>query len=271
MKKHVTAFTALLLALGSIQAADKQVQINCKVLSVPLDAPALKEAGLTLDASAGMTNLGIVSVDKVAALLAKLEKSPGVSLLSAPSVTTKERQRTTMESVREFIYPTEFEPAKITNAPEAKPVQLALGQVIAAMPTTPKSFEMRPVGMRIELEASITPEGAISLNMAPELVTFEGFVNYGAPIKAVAADKDGKLQEAVLTENQIQQPLFHRFKSVTAVVLPDTHCVILGGQGGSSGPLPAAGQKPDPAQTANSAQKGTHLVFFIIQAKIVTP
>jgi|GEM_PF-1644071 len=266
---HITLALLLITALP-LAAQVKEVQINTKVVSVPLDPVALRDAGLTLDSAATVSNLGIIPAEKAAALLAKLEKMPGHTLLNAPSMVTKSGVRSTCESVREFIYPTEFTPPKLSTESSDKAVQLTPGQVIAATPTTPRSFEMRTTGFRLELELTINPDGTIiEMNLAPELVTFEGFVNYGSPIKAVAADKDGKLTEAVLTENQVLQPVFSTIKTTIGVSIPSGHVLVLGGANGGS--LPAATSKPDLKQEAKLDGKPTHAVFFFIQAKVVTP
>ena len=67
-------------------------------------------------------------------LVKKLSQQKGVDLMSAPSVTTKSGQKATVEVVREFIYPTEFDPPK------------QMGKDQPVIPTTPTAFEMRPVG-----------------------------------------------------------------------------------------------------------------------------
>jgi hypothetical protein len=271
MKIHTTLLT-LLLALTAAAADDgpHQVQFNTKIVSVPLDPAALRDAGLTLDSPEAMSNLGVITAEKAAAVLLKLEKMPGHSLLIAPSFATKSGTRATGESTREFIYPTEFTPPKLSTESSDKAVQLTPGQVIAATPATPRSFEMRPTGFRLEIEPIIGPDGTtLDLNLSPQLVTFEGFMNYSSPIKAVAADKDGKLTEAVLTENQVFQPVFSTVKTTTGVTVTSGHVLVLG-HGGSSA-LSSATTQPDLTKIADPAAKPTHAVFFFIQAKVIGP
>ena len=272
MKPYAITILTAFLAFNTASGQSKQVQINTKVVSIPLDAALLRDAGLTLDAAPGLSNLGVISTEKVAAMIAKLEKAPGVVLLAAPSLVTKSGTRATAESTRELIYPTKFDPPKLSSTSDAKPVQPAPGQIVAATPTSPTQFEMRQFGVRIECEPTISADGSIiELTLAPELVTFEGFVNYGSPIKAVATDKDGKMLEGTLTENQIMQPVFQVVKTTTGVSIPNGHCLILGGQGGSANPLNATGQKPNLSQVAHPEQKSANVVFFFIQAKVITP
>lgn len=270
MKTHTILIGFFLTLSAAASAQVKDIQINAKVVSVPLDPAALRDAGLTLDSTAAVSKLGVIPAEKVAEVLAKLEKMPGHTLLNAPSVTTKSGTRTTSESTREFIYPTEFVPPRFSPAAGDKPVTLTPGQAVTAIPSTPDRFQMRMTGFRLEIEPVIGPDGnTLDLNLAPELVTFEGFINYGCPIKAAALDKDGKLQEVVLTENQVLQPVFSTMKSATGVTMPSGHVLVLGGA--SSGTLPSATTKPDLKQEAKLDGKPTHAVFFFIQAKVFTP
>lgn len=270
MKTHITLLSLLLTLSTSVFAQVKEVQINTKVVSVPLDATSLRDVGLTLDSTAAVSKLGIIPVEKAAEVLAKLEKLPGHTLLNAPSITTKSGTRATSQSTREFIYPTEFVPPRFSPAAGDKPVTLAPGQALTASPTTPESFEMRPTGFRLEIESVISPDGStLDLNLAPELTTFEGFINYGSPIKAATLDKDGKLQETVLTENQVLQPVFSTVKTSTSATIPSGHVLVLGSASG--GTLPSAASKPDLKQEAKLDSKPTHAVFFFIQAKVFTP
>jgi general secretion pathway protein D len=267
----LTILTILLApAMPVLGQAQPQIQINTKVLSVPLDAAALREAGLSFDAGDSVSNLGVIPADKAAATLAKLEKMAGFSLLNAPSVTTKSGQRCTAESVREFIYPSEYSTARFSQSLDGKPVQLSPGQGISAAPSLPESFQMRPTGFRLEAEPMLAQDGTtIEMNLAPELVNFAGFVNYSSPIKAVVADKDSKAQEVVLTENQVLQPVFDVVKTRTAARIPSGHVLVLGGANG--GALPSATSKPDLKQEAKLEGKPSHAVFFFIQAKVFTP
>lgn len=270
--KTTSIITTLIVALTLSAAAQevKHIQINTKVLSVPLDAAALREAGLSFDAGESMSNLGIIPLDKAAATIAKLEKMPGSSLLNAPTITTKSGQRSTVQNVREFIYPSGYIPSKFSPPSGDKPVQVGPGQGIAAAPAVPEDFEMRPVGFRLEVDPVVSQDGSrIEMNLAPELIGFAGFVNYSSPIKAVVADKDGKAQEVILTENKVVQPVFETLKTVTAASIPSTHVLVLGGASG--GTLPSATTPPDLKREAKLEGKPTHAVFFFIQAKVFTP
>ncbi|OYW22730.1 MAG: hypothetical protein B7Z55_04290, partial [Planctomycetales bacterium 12-60-4] len=179
-----------------VAVVPKQILIMSRFVSIPLDSPVLAEAGLTLDGGkSGLQSLGILNEEHANNLLRKLSQEKGVNLMSAPSVTTRSGQNATVEVVREFIYPTEFDP----------PRQATLNEPM--IPTTPTAFEMKPVGVRMEVVPTLGNEGDIELTVTPEVTSFEGFMDYGAPIISKAGQ--------VVSENKIQQPIFHTSRMPT--------------------------------------------------------
>ena len=155
-------------------------------------------------------------------------------------VTTKSGQRALIEIVREFRYPTTFTPPQIaslttTTAPTVLNGVLvpAPAQPIIAAPTTPQNFETRNTGVTLEVEPVVGPDGqTIDLNLVPQVVEFEGFINYGSPINAIAVNTVAgiSISKAVtLTENVINQPVFSTRKVTTNVSVWDGQTVVLGG------------------------------------------
>ena len=67
------------------------------------------------------------------------------------------------------------------------------------------------------------------LNLAPEVVEFEGFVNYGSPINQGAVDRNGVPTTVELTGNRIEQPVFASRRVTTAVTIWDGQTVAIGG------------------------------------------
>jgi beta-lactamase regulating signal transducer with metallopeptidase domain len=218
----------------------KQILIMSRFVSIPMDSPVLAEAGLTLDGNKpGLQSLGILNEEHANNLLRKLAQQKGVNLMSAPSVTTRSGQKATVEVVREFIYPTEFDPPR--QATKTEPL----------IPTTPTAFEMKPVGVRMEVVPTLMEGGSIDLTVTPEATSFEGFMEYGSPIT-----HEGK----VVSENKIQQPIFHTMKTTASFVVEPGQSVVFGGLGG-----------PDATPLTSRMPKTKDLVFFIIQANAVEP
>ena len=183
---------------------------------------------------------GVFTDPQFQVVIRALSQKKGTDLMSAPSVTTKSGQQATVAVIREFIYPTEFDPPEIpqtvgtTNS--AGGTNLLTGASSASTgtfpvtPTTPTAFEMRPVGVTMEVEPTVGADGyTIDLNLAPEVVEFEGFINYGSPISSGATDALGNPSTIVLTENKIQQPVFSSRKLKTSVTVFDGSTVVMGG------------------------------------------
>ena len=129
---------------------------------------------------------GIFTNPQFQVVLRALNQQKGVDLVSAPKVTTKSGQRATIQIVREFRYPTEYDLPQVTQTP---------GSIYTpATPTTPTSFETKPVGITLEVEPTVGPDGyTIDLILSPRVVEFDGFINYGSPINTVVTTVPGEI------------------------------------------------------------------------------
>ena len=66
----------------------------------------------------------------------------------------------------------------------------------------------------------------------PQVVEFEGFINYGSPINAVGVNTAAGISistPVLLTSNVINQPIFSTRKVTTSVQVADGQTVVLGG------------------------------------------
>ncbi len=179
---------------------------------------------------------GVFTDPQFQVVIRALAQKKGVDLMSAPSVTMKPgAQRATIEVVREFIYPTEYEPPQIPQQIGATGgASTAIGSSSASSypvtPATPGGWEMRRVGVVMEVDAVLGGDGyTIDLTLAPEVTEFEGFINYGSPIQSAATDALGNPTVVVLTDNRIEQPVFSTRKVNTSVTLWDGQTVAMGG------------------------------------------
>ena len=99
-------------------------------------------------------------------------------------------------------------------------------------PSTPTAFETRNIGVTLEVEPIIGPDGyTIDLNLSPEVVEFDGFINYGSPIfgPLFVPVPIPAIVSQVLTDNVINQPIFSTRKVTTSVSIWDGQTVALGG------------------------------------------
>ncbi len=190
--------------------------------------------GSPLGPAAGVFTLaGVFTNPQFQVVIRALSQSKGVDLVSSPKVTTKSGQRATIQIVREFRYPTEYDLPQVsaTTGSTFQPV----------IPTTPTAFDTKPVGITLEVEPTVGPDGfTIDLTLSPRVVEFDGFINYGSPINAsVAAILTTTVTPIVsflsptftfvATENVINQPVFSTREVTTDVTIYDGQTVVLGG------------------------------------------
>jgi general secretion pathway protein D len=162
--------------------------------------------------------------------------------MTAPSVTARSGQKATIEIIREFIYPTEYEPPQIPQQ-FGGGIQGGIGGGIGGgiaggqqgggfpvTPSTPTAFETRNTGVTLEIEPTIgVNDFVIDLRFVPEIVEFEGFVNYGSPIQSTSTDALGNPVTNTLTENRIEMPVFSTRRVNTALTIYDGYTVAVGG------------------------------------------
>ncbi|MFN0125612.1 MAG: type II secretion system protein GspD, partial [Verrucomicrobiales bacterium] len=172
---------------------------------------------------------GVFTDPQFQVVLRGLNQKKGIDLSSSPEVVTKSGQRAKVEVVREFIYPTEFEPPEIPQSIGGPNVALLIpipgggllglvgnlgfqGGAFPVTPTTPTAFETEKLGTILEVEAVVGADNrTIELDVSPAFKEFEGFINYGTPITTIEGN-----QRIVLTENRIPQPVF-RWNRATGI------------------------------------------------------
>jgi general secretion pathway protein D len=181
---------------------------------------------------------GIFTNPQFQVVIRALDQKKGVDLMSAPKVTTKSGHKAIVRVVREFPYPTEFNPPEppppSTGGGSGSTIVLSPGSITTTgvvTPTTPTAFETRNLGVTLEVEPVVGPDGyTIDLNLSPEVVEFDGFVNYGSPIFGAQYNPlTFSIDTPVLTENVINQPIFSTRKVTTSVSIWDGQTVALGG------------------------------------------
>ncbi|NQX00063.1 type II and III secretion system protein [bacterium] len=178
---------------------------------------------------------GLFSDGEVKMIMRGLSQKKGTDLMTAPSVTAKSGQKATIEIVREFIYPTEYEPPELPNSVgQSSGLSLtgagSTGGSFPVTPATPTAFETRNTGVTLEIEPTIGENDfVIDLRFVPEIVEFEGFINYGSPIQSNGTDVLGNSIVTVITENRIEMPVFSARRVNTALTIYDGYTVAVGG------------------------------------------
>jgi general secretion pathway protein D len=179
---------------------------------------------------------GVFTDPQFQLMMRALNQKKGVDLMSAPSIMARSGNRAKIEVIREFIYPTEYDPPEIPNSfggggnIAGVPGVTQTGSGFPVTPATPTAFEVRNTGVTLEVDPVLGADNyTIDLNLAPEVVEFDGFINYGSPIQTTAIDGLGNIQNVIITENRIEMPVFNTRKVTTQVTIWDGQTVALGG------------------------------------------
>ena len=167
---------------------------------------------------------GVFTDPQFQMVLRALSQTKGSDLLSDAHVVTRPAQLAKIEQVREFIYPTEYDPPEIPNQIGSD----LSGGSFPVTPATPTAFETRKLGKSIEVEPTVASDNkTISLNVLMDFTEFSGFINYGTPIIDSGSLING--QPSVATPNEILMPVFDAIKETTNVTIWDGQTVAIGG------------------------------------------
>ena len=174
---------------------------------------------------------GVFTNPQFQVVLRALSQKKGIDLVSAPKVTTKSGSTAKIEIVREFRYPTQFDPPQLSSA--------AGSQYTPVVPNSPSAWDTKNTGITLEVEPTVGPDSyTIELRLAPRVIEFDGFINYGSPIKASVARISavdlvgfsfGPSFEFIATENIMNQPVFSVREVETQVSVYDGQTVVMGG------------------------------------------
>ena len=145
--------------------------------------------------------------------VAKLVKDGKATVLETLMCLARSGQKATTESIEEFIYPTEYEPAEAAGTIEVKgqeegePAKKI--QRDSAIGPTPTAFETRNLGATLEIEPTLSRDGkVIDLRFVPEIVYHVG--------NQVWAEWKGEHGNS-----PVQMPTMYSLRVNTSVVLVD--------------------------------------------------
>ncbi len=180
-------------------------------------------------------------------LMRGLNQKKGTDFMTCPATVTRSGQTSKIEIIEELIYPTEYEPPELPQQ-VGNQIGIDAGGLLAPAPAnfpitpaTPTAFEKRDVGVTLEVNPIVSADRRyIELALKPEMVTFDGFVNYGTPITSgvsttplATAGGGGVVNNnpnaANITPNRILQPIFSVVRSDTSVTIADGATIVLGG------------------------------------------
>lgn len=213
---------------------------NAAVTANSIDALIAGVPQGAMAAAPGIFGLaGIFTNPQFQVVIRALSNKKGVDLMSAPKVSTKSGRKAVVKVVREFPYPTEFNPPQVPapttgGSSTTTTVLVVVSTSSPVTPATPTAFEVRNVGVTLEVEPIIGPDNyTIELTLSPEVVEFDGFIDYGSPVIGPTFNPLDVIGTGIgtfeLTPNTINQPIFSTRKVTTKVDIWDGQTVGLGG------------------------------------------
>lgn len=168
---------------------------------------------------------GLFSDGQVQMMMRGLDQKKGVDIMARPSVMTRSGQQASVSILREFIYPSEYEPPELPNS-----VGEGTGGSFPVTPATPTAFEMKEVGIQLEvLPVADADKRYVDVTLNPSFTDFDGFVNYGSPINSTVQDILGNPTTAQVTENAILMPIFSAQKTNTQLTVADGATIAISG------------------------------------------
>ena len=174
---------------------------------------------------------GVFNSVQVQMMMRGLDNAKSSDLLVNPSTIARSGERTTFSLIKEFLYPTEYEPPELPAQVNVTPLAGGNGALFPVTPATATAFETRDTGITLEVEPTIGPNKKyIELSLRPEFVEFRGFVNYGSPIQSPFQDALGNATTVNITSNSILLPIFETIAlKNTTLTIQDGETVVIGG------------------------------------------
>ncbi|MGA0845100.1 MAG: Amuc_1098 family type IV pilus outer membrane protein [Luteolibacter sp.] len=168
---------------------------------------------------------GLFSDGEAQMVIRGLSQKKNVDVMVKPSTVTRSGQASTLSVVREFIYPTEYEPPELPSSFNDN------GGALPVTPATPTAFDKRDTGVILEvLPVAGADKQYVDITLSPSMVEFDGFINYGSPIRTVVQGQLGNGAQIVeVTANQILMPVFSTQQANTQLTVLDGSTIAIGG------------------------------------------
>lgn len=208
--------------------------------------PALGNASTPQTDTVEPNQLGITGTidgNRFATLIDMISQKTSSDIMSAPSVIVNDGTQANITVSREFSFPTEYDPPQVESRTFINSVEgigtfdfiddiftdtdttTEINRTIA-IPSFPTDFEERNVGVSMSVKPQITVDKQrVYLTLQPELVEFDGFVNYGSVIRDPLSTDN-----RIISINEIRQPVFStRTVENAQLEIQDGYTMVLGG------------------------------------------
>ena len=219
-----------------------------------------------------MSLTGLFTDGQAQMIMRGLSQKKGVDIMAKPSTVTRSGQTSTVSFVREFIYPTEYEPPELPNSTGTS------GGSSPVTPATPTAFEKKDVGITLEvLPVADSRKRYIDVTINPAFTEFIGFVNYGSPINSTVSGLTGS-SSVEITPNRILMPVFSSEKAATQLTVADGSTIVIGGLMSEAiqnvdDKVPVLGDLPWVGRlfTTKAYQPTTTAIVFMVSVELLDP
>lgn len=230
-----------------------------------------------------MALTGLFTDGQVQMVMRGLDQKKGVDIMARPSVVTRSGQASTVQIIREFIYPSEYEPPELPNSVGGGFGDSGFGGggggTSPVTPATPTAFETRDVGITLEvLPVADADKRYVDITINPSFVDFDGFVNYGSPINSTVQSLLGGSESVQVTPNAILMPIFSTQRANTQLTVADGSTIVIGGLMAESiqnveDKVPVLGDIPIVGRLFSSTAKRpvSSAVIFLVHVELLDP
>lgn len=180
---------------------------------------------------------GVWSQADVAFIMRGLDQKKGADVLQKPQIIVRPGEKVSFFSGRELIYPEEYEPPQIPTSSYGSS-DSGMGDMIVA-PANPTSFTKREIGTIFDVDITGINESKtiVSMVINPQVVEFDGFINYGSPITVPVIGSSGMtgatgseyITNVEVTRNEILQPVFSKRAVTTPISIETGKTVVFAG------------------------------------------
>lgn len=161
-------------------------------------------------------------------ILTAISQKKSTDFLASPSARVKAGSKALINNSRRMLYPTAFDKPKVPQT-QGNAGGTAEGRVTGPpgfVPSFPTSFDFKDIGVKLEIQPQVPADKrSIELALAPEIIDFDGFIDYGEDIFLV----DGTGIRTFFSGNTINQPVFSNRKIQTRVTVQDKYTFVIGG------------------------------------------
>lgn len=238
-----------------------------------------------------VTMRGMWSQADITMIMRGLSQKKGTDIMQHPSVIVRPGEKATFFSGRELIYPTEYDPPEVPNSAgninDDWGGYEGFGDRVPVMPITPahpSAFETRQLGtvFNVEVSGISDDKSIVEMTVVPEIVEFDGFINYGTPILSPVTSREKDAEENIImvksADNLILQPVFSTRRLTAPVRIATGSTLVIGALKKSTSityedKIPVLGDIPWVGRLFRSqgTKEQRKAIIIMVKAEVVDP